>query len=75
MTGGARGHKPWEQALGRRLSPLETSKPSPAFDRMEFPGAILQTLPDALAIVDGERRLVYMNPAGLWLEATGLPRP
>ena len=35
------------------------------FDRMAYLNAILETLPDAVAIIDCDHRLVELNPAGL----------
>ncbi len=36
-----------------------------AFDRMAYLDAVLQTMPDAVAIIDSDHRLVELNPAGL----------
>ena len=44
---------------------MDTKTGSQAFDRMAYLSAILETLPDAVAIIDANLRLVELNPAGL----------
>jgi two-component system, LuxR family, sensor kinase FixL len=46
---------------------LDTKTGSVAYDRAAYLNAILQTLPDAVAIIDCDYRLVELNPAGLAL--------
>jgi two-component system, LuxR family, sensor kinase FixL len=46
---------------------LGTSTGSLAYDRMAYLNAVLRTVPDAVAILDTEHRLIEINPAGLAL--------
>lgn len=61
MTGRAKGRS----AVDRRVSHLNASAGIIAFDRMAYLNAILETLPEAVAIIDLQHRLVDLNPAGL----------
>jgi two-component system sensor kinase FixL len=44
---------------------LDVKKGEPVFDRMAYLNAILETLPEAVAIIGLDHRLVDLNPAGL----------
>lgn len=44
---------------------METKAGSVTFDRMAYLNAILATLPDAVAIIDCDQRLIELNPVGL----------
>lgn len=44
---------------------MDTKPDSPAFDRMAYLDAILETLPEAVAVIDRNFRLVELNRAGL----------
>ncbi len=44
---------------------METKTGGLTFDRMAYLNAVLETLPDAVAIMDCNYRLVELNPAGL----------
>ena len=46
---------------------MDTRNGSMTYDRMAYLSAILKTLPDAVAIIDCDHRLVELNPAGLAL--------
>jgi two-component system, LuxR family, sensor kinase FixL len=49
------------------MSPLDAKSGSITFDRMAYLDAILETLPDPVAIIDMNHRLVDLNPAGLMM--------
>jgi two-component system, LuxR family, sensor kinase FixL len=59
------GHAKARNLPHRRLSPLDVKTGSIAFDRLAYLNAILETLPEAVAVIDLDHRLVDLNPAGL----------
>ncbi len=61
MTAHAKGRS----VMRRRSSHLNANTCSIAFDRIAYLNAVLETLPEAVAIIDLEHRLVDLNPVGL----------
>ncbi len=50
---------------------MDAKTGSISFDRMAYLNAILETLPEAVAIIDLDHRLVDLNPAGLAMVGAG----
>ena len=50
---------------------MELKTGGQTYDRMAYLNAILQTLPDAVAIIDCNHQLVELNPAGLAMAGAG----
>lgn len=61
MTARANAHK---SSKGVCI-PLEAQDSSQTYDRLAYLKAVLETLPDAVAVLDCNFRLVEINPAGL----------
>ena len=50
---------------------MEPISASLTYDRMDYLKAILETLPDAVAVFDANERLIEINPAGLAMTGVG----
>ncbi len=50
---------------------MDTEPDSITFDRMAYLNAIVETLPEAVAIIDLDHKLVDLNPAGLAMVGAG----